>query len=116
MSRPTALDVTIQAQILELINRLRAELGLAVIIITHNLGVGARYVEQVHVMYAGKIVEQGTSREVFKQSRHPYTLGCSNPSRVWTHRQIPCCLSKVRRLTWGVCLQVAPSSPGADSQ
>ncbi len=71
----TALDVTIQAQILELINRLRAELGLAVIIITHNLGVVARYVEQVHVMYAGKIVEQGTSREVFKQSRHPYTLG-----------------------------------------
>ena len=71
----TALDVTIQAQILDLIDRLRRDLGLAVIIITHNLGVVARYVEHVYVMYAGKVVEEGPSIEVFKQSQHPYTRG-----------------------------------------
>ena len=71
----TALDVTIQAQILDLIDRLRRDLDLAVIIITHNLGVVARYVEHVYVMYAGKVVEEGPSNEVFKRPRHPYTRG-----------------------------------------
>jgi oligopeptide/dipeptide ABC transporter ATP-binding protein len=71
----TALDVTIQAQILELLTRLTRELGTAVIIITHNLGVVARYADRVNVMYAGKIVEQATSEDLYHRPRHPYTLG-----------------------------------------
>ena len=60
----TALDVTIQAQILELMQRLSEELGTAMIIITHNLGIVARYAERVVVMYAGNVVEEGTSRQI----------------------------------------------------
>ncbi len=71
----TALDVTIQAQILEIMARLSSEFKTAVIIITHNLGVVARYADRVNVMYAGKIVESGTAREIYGQPRHPYTLG-----------------------------------------
>jgi oligopeptide transport system ATP-binding protein len=71
----TALDVTIQAQILELMAALSSEFGTAVIIITHNLGVIARYAQRVNVMYAGKIVESSTSREVYGNPKHPYTLG-----------------------------------------
>ena len=62
----TALDVTIQAQILELIKKLSSELGTAVIIITHNLGVVARYADRVNVMYAGKIIERGTADEIYE--------------------------------------------------
>ena len=71
----TALDVTIQAQILELLTKLTRELGTAVIIITHNLGVVARYADRVFVMYAGKIVETAPARELYGNPRHPYTLG-----------------------------------------
>ncbi len=71
----TALDVTIQAQILELVKRLGDEFGTAVLIITHNLGVVARYADRVNVMYAGKIIERGTSRDIYGSPRHPYTLG-----------------------------------------
>jgi oligopeptide transport system ATP-binding protein len=71
----TALDVTIQAQILELLTRLTRELGTAVIIITHNLGVVARYADRVNVMYAGKIVESATAADLYGQPHHPYTLG-----------------------------------------
>jgi oligopeptide transport system ATP-binding protein len=71
----TALDVTIQAQILEIMARLSSEFGTAVIIITHNLGVVARYADRVNVMYAGKIVESGSAREIYGHPRHPYTLG-----------------------------------------
>jgi peptide/nickel transport system ATP-binding protein len=71
----TALDVTIQAQILELMKGLSERLGAAMLIITHNLGVVARYADRVNVMYAGKIVEQGTAREIYADPRHPYTLG-----------------------------------------
>ncbi len=71
----TALDVTIQAQILELLTRLTRELGTAVIIITHNLGVVARYADRVNVMYAGKVIEQTTADELYRNPRHPYTLG-----------------------------------------
>jgi len=71
----TALDVTIQAQILEIMARLSRDLGTAVIIITHNLGVVARYADRVNVMYAGKIVESGTAKELYANPRHPYTLG-----------------------------------------
>ncbi len=71
----TALDVTIQAQILELMKGLSQRLGAAMLIITHNLGVVARYADRVNVMYAGKIVEQGTAQEIYADPRHPYTLG-----------------------------------------
>ena len=69
----TALDVTIQAQILELIHRLKQERGLSVIFITHDLGVVANMADQIAVMYAGKIVEQGSAEEIFYDPRHPYT-------------------------------------------
>src|SRR5919109_5137889 len=71
----TALDVTIQAQILKLMKDLAQRLGVAVVIITHNLGVVARYADRLNVMYAGKVIEQGTAREVYARPRHPYTLG-----------------------------------------
>ncbi len=71
----TALDVTIQAQVLEILARLSRELGTAVIIITHNLGVVARYADRVNVMYAGKIVESATAKELYGNPKHPYTLG-----------------------------------------
>jgi len=71
----TALDVTIQAQILELMKALSRRLGVAMLIITHNLGVVARYADRVNVMYAGRIVERGTARELYANPRHPYTLG-----------------------------------------
>ena len=69
----TALDVTIQAQILELINKLKKERELSVIFITHDLGVVANMADRVAVMYAGKIVECGTSEDIFYDPRHPYT-------------------------------------------
>jgi len=71
----TALDVTIQAQILELINRLKEELHTAVIIITHDLGVVAGMTDRVTVMYAGRVVEEGPTREIFENPRMPYTIG-----------------------------------------
>ena len=69
----TALDVTIQAQILELINKLKAERQLSIIFITHDLGVVANMADKIAVMYAGKIVEYGTANDVFYDPRHPYT-------------------------------------------
>ncbi|HEY5640538.1 MAG TPA: ABC transporter ATP-binding protein [Dehalococcoidia bacterium] len=71
----TALDVTIQAQILELLTRLTRELGTSVIIITHNLGVVARYADRVNVMYAGRVIESASAVELYHNPRHPYTLG-----------------------------------------
>jgi oligopeptide/dipeptide ABC transporter ATP-binding protein len=71
----TALDVTIQAQILELLKRLSLEFGVAMVIITHNLGVVARYADRVNVMYAGRIAERGTAADIYARPRHPYTLG-----------------------------------------
>jgi oligopeptide transport system ATP-binding protein len=71
----TALDVTIQAQILELMKNLSAEYGVSLIIITHNLGVVARYADRVNIMYGGKIVERGSAKEIYGNPRHPYTLG-----------------------------------------
>ena len=70
----TALDVTIQAQILELMKRLTQQLHVALIIITHNLGVVARYANRVNVMYAGRIVESGTAHAIYHDPRHPYTM------------------------------------------
>ena len=71
----TALDVTIQAQILELIRKLQRELGMAVLFITHNLGVAAEIADRIVVMYAGRVVEEGPSRALFHRPRMPYTLG-----------------------------------------
>ena len=71
----TALDVTIQAQILELLNRLQREFGMAVILITHNLGVIAEVADRVIVMYAGRIVESGRTIDIFGSPLHPYTRG-----------------------------------------
>ncbi len=70
----TALDVTIQAQILELLKELTHRLGVALIIITHNLGVVARYANRVNVMYAGRIVESGSAVDVYHTPSHPYTI------------------------------------------
>jgi oligopeptide/dipeptide ABC transporter ATP-binding protein len=70
----TALDVTIQAQILELMQRLTRQLGVALIVITHNLGIVARYAHRVNVMYAGRIVESGSSAAIYHDPHHPYTM------------------------------------------
>ena len=71
----TALDVTVQAQVLDLIQSLKARLGMAVLLITHDLGVVAETAHRVIVMYAGRKVEEGTAREIFNDPRHPYTRG-----------------------------------------
>jgi len=71
----TALDVTIQAQILRLIRKLKDDFGTAVVLITHDMGVVAEMADRVAVMYAGRIVEQGSRRDVFYQPQHPYTWG-----------------------------------------
>jgi len=71
----TALDVTIQAQILELLKKLQADYGMAILMITHNLGVIAEMANRVAVMYMGKIVETSDARTIFNQPKHPYTIG-----------------------------------------
>lgn len=71
----TALDVTIQAQILELLGSLRERLGMAILLITHDLGVVAEVCDRVVVMYAGQVVEEGTVEDIFRDPRHPYTQG-----------------------------------------
>ncbi|MCH5286329.1 MAG: ABC transporter ATP-binding protein [Christensenellaceae bacterium] len=71
----TALDVTIQAQILELMQELQKEFGMAILFITHDLGTVAKMCDRVAVMYLGKIVETGTAREIYKNPQHPYTQG-----------------------------------------
>jgi len=71
----TSVDVTVQAQLLELIDNLRQQFGTAVIMITHNLGIVARYVDRVNVMYAGRLVETGPTDVIYGEPRHPYTVG-----------------------------------------
>ncbi|WP_336785128.1 ABC transporter ATP-binding protein [Paenibacillus sp. MMO-177] len=71
----TALDVTIQAQILQLLQELQQELGMSILLITHDLGIAAEMADRIVVMYAGRIVEQGTAEELFARPRHPYTRG-----------------------------------------
>jgi len=85
----TALDVTIQAQILDLMNQLKEELGMAIILITHNLGVIAETVKRVIVMYAGKIVEEAKTKTLFENPQHPYTVGLI--------KSIPILGDKIRR-------------------
>ena len=74
----TALDVTIQAQVLSLMKNLCQDMGVALVIITHNLGVVARYAQRVNVMYAGKIVETGSASSLYRNPSHPYTVGLLN--------------------------------------
>ncbi|MFS0750308.1 ABC transporter ATP-binding protein [Oceanobacillus sp. 1P07AA] len=74
----TALDVTIQAQILELFEKIQEKMGVSIILITHDLGVVAKIADRIAVMYAGKIIESGTKREIFYQPQHPYTKGLLN--------------------------------------
>jgi len=71
----TAMDVTIQMQVLELMKEMVAHFGSALLIVTHNLGVIARYAQRIYIMYAGRIVESGTSKDIFGDPRHPYTIG-----------------------------------------
>jgi len=71
----TALDVTTQAQLLELMKDMVEKFKASLIIVTHNLGVVARYAQRIYVMYAGKMVESGSSKEIFKNPQHPYTVG-----------------------------------------
>jgi oligopeptide/dipeptide ABC transporter ATP-binding protein len=86
----TALDVTIQAQILRLIERLQEQFGMAVILITHDLGVVAEVADSIDVMYAGRIVEEGTLEQIFYDPQHPYTWGLlgslARPDRPRVHR------------------------------
>jgi oligopeptide transport system ATP-binding protein len=71
----TALDVTIQAQIVDLVRRLQSQLGMAVMWITHDLGVVAELARKINVMYAGYIIERGDVQSIYKRTRHPYTIG-----------------------------------------
>ena len=71
----TSVDVTVQAQLLEVMNNLRTQFGTAVIIITHNLGVVARYADSVNVMYAGRLMESGPTDVIYNEPKHPYTVG-----------------------------------------
>ena len=74
----TALDVTTQAQLLEIMKEMVRNFSASLIILTHNLGVVARYAQRIYVMYAGRIVESGPSKEIFRNPRHPYTIGLLN--------------------------------------
>ena len=86
----TALDVTVQAQILDLLRRLRAELGMALVIVTHDLGVVAQTAEEVAVMYAGRIVERAPTATIFRGPEHPYTWGLLRSiPRLDTPRDVP---------------------------
>jgi peptide/nickel transport system ATP-binding protein len=84
----TALDVTIQAQILDLMKQLQAEFGMAIIFITHDLGIMAKMCNRLAVMYLGKIIEEGPVREIYKNPLHPYTRGLiASVHKVGTHTQ-----------------------------
>jgi ABC-type dipeptide/oligopeptide/nickel transport system ATPase component len=81
----TALDVTLQRQILSLMAGLKAELGTAMLLITHDLGVVAQTAGRVVVMYAGRVVESADVHPLFAEPLHPYTRGCCSPCRNWAH-------------------------------
>ncbi len=113
----TALDVTIQAQILQLMKDLSRELGIAMVIITHNLGVVARYADRVNVMYAARMAEQGTADDVFARPRHPYTYELCAPCRGSTDRGKPSSRrSKGCRRTWFLRRRGAALLPAVQRQ
>lgn len=82
----TALDVTIQAQILDLLQELKLKLNTAIILVTHDLGVVANFAQRIQVMYAGEIIEEGTTDEIFYKARHPYTWALLNSIPSMTKR------------------------------
>ena len=84
----TALDVTIQAQVLKLMKNLQADMGTSMMIITHDLGVVAEMCDEVAVMYAGRIVEEGTAEDIFNKTMHPYTEGLFNSLPNIKHRNV----------------------------
>ncbi len=86
----TALDVTVQAQILDLLRELQQQSGMAIILITHDLGVVAEMADEVAVMYAGRVVERSTGAAIFDDPQHPYTLGLlgSIPKLEETHERL----------------------------
>ncbi len=84
----TALDVTVQAQILDLLRNIQKEHGTAILLITHDLGVVAEMCDRVAVMYAGRIVEQAPVREIFQHPRHPYTQGLLHSLPTRTHERL----------------------------
>ena len=87
----TALDVTIQDEILKLLREIQSEMGMAVMLITHDLGVVAGLADRVMVMYAGRVVEQGPIASILRQMRHPYTRGLVNsiPSLEERKKRLP---------------------------
>jgi peptide/nickel transport system ATP-binding protein len=95
----TALDVTIQAQVLDLLDDLRRQLGMAVLLITHDLGVVAQWADRATVMYAGRIVEQASVRPFFRHPRHPYARGLLAASVSESHDQAEGGHYTTRRLT-----------------
>jgi len=99
----TALDVTIQAQILKLISQLQKEFDISVILITHNLGVVAQTCDRLVILYAGRVAEIGTTRQVFKSPQHPYSRGLLNA--------VPRPGSRGRKMA--VIPGVVPTNPGA---
>lgn len=74
----TALDVTTQAQLLELMKVMVNKFNSSLVLVTHNLGVVARYAQRIYIMYAGRIVETGSCKDIFRKPRHPYTIGLLN--------------------------------------
>ena len=71
----TALDVTVQAQVLKLMDELRRDMNIATVFITHNMGILAHMTERIYIMYLGRIVESGLTKDIFKSPKHPYTQG-----------------------------------------
>jgi peptide/nickel transport system ATP-binding protein len=106
----TALDVTIQAQILALIQRLQRETGMSVLFITHNLGVVAQYADHVAVMYAGRIVETASVKDLFASPRHPYTRGllACLPGRAVRGAAAGASRPRLNAITGQVCSPFAP--------
>ena len=92
----TALDVTIQAQILELMSELQNELAMSMLLITHDLGVVAEICDEVVVMYAGRVVEQGRRADAVRPPQHPYTEACCSRSRAWDDPDGRCASSLAR--------------------
>ena len=111
----TALDVTVQAQILALLERLNRERGLATILITHDLGVVAEVADRVLVMYAGRVVEQGTLDEIFYDPQHPYTWGLLGSLTRLDRRPPGAAAADQRRpaVAAGRCRRAARSAPAA---
>jgi peptide/nickel transport system ATP-binding protein len=101
----TALDVTVQAQILELLKRKRDELGLSILLITHDLGIVSSMADRVAVMYAGRVVEDGETKEIFESAQHPYTQALLRASLLEAERgklfSIPGSVAQARALDHG---------------